>query len=159
MVIYKELVFILGGRNSSGREIPVDILNLRNLNWHKLPGINFFRHTSWTNTGLLYCYGGFENSKPDIPVGKLIQLNILDILKNLPELKDQIVDLQKGNQEPNPQALQESIINKYDLNPNVVVARIETQNINKALHYYPLNSLQREGEKINSKNFKLSNLK
>lgn len=144
-------MFILGGRNSSGREIPIDILNLRNLNWHRLRGINFFRHSSWTNTGLLYCYGGFENAKPDVPVGKLLQLNILDMLEELPELKNQILDLQKSNQEINPQALQESIINKYDLNPNVVVARIETQNVGGSLHYFPLNALQREGEKINSK--------
>lgn len=72
------------------------------------------------------------------------------MLEELPELKNQILDLQKTNQEINPQALQESIINKYDLNPNVVVARIETQNVGGSLHYFPLNALQREGEKINS---------
>jgi len=160
MVIFKELVFMVGGRNSTGRAIPVDVLNLRNLKWYKLPPINNFRHCSWSNTGLLYSYGGFENTQPDIPIGRLLQMNIVEMLSSIPSLQRQIKDLTKGNLNGEPTVengkkdfLQESILNKYDLNPNVVVARIEqqTQNTNKALHYYPLNALQKEGEKINSK--------
>lgn len=158
MVIYKELVFMVGGRNSSGRPIPVDVLNLRNLKWYKLPPINNFRHCSWSNTGLLYSYGGFENTQPDVPIGRLLQMNIVDMLSSVPNLQKQIKDLTKGAsgggavglEEEKKDFLQESILNKYDLNPNVVVARIEQQNFNKALHYYPLNALQKEGEKINS---------
>jgi hypothetical protein len=158
MVIYKELVFMVGGRNSTGHAIPVDVLNLRNLKWYKLPPINNFRHCSWSNTGLLYSYGGFENTQPDIPIGRLLQINIVEMLSSIPSLQRQIKDLTKGGAS-NPtnvengkkDFLQESILNKYDLNPNVVVARIEQQNNNKALHYYPLNALQKEGEKINSK--------
>lgn len=150
MVIFKELVFIIGGRNNSNRKIPIDILNLRHLHWHKLRGINNFRHCSWTNTGLLYSYGGFENSKPDVAIGRLLQYNIMEMLTDQPELKKQIAELQKGNNQKQVEKLQESIVNKYDLNPNVVVARIEQENNPKALHYYPLNALQKEGEKINS---------
>jgi hypothetical protein len=106
----------------------------------------------------LYSYGGFENTQPDIPIGRLFQVNIVEMLSSVPVLQKQIKDLTKGNG-PNGQTgsdtekkdfLQESILNKYDLNPNVVVARIEQQNFNKALHYYPLNALQKEAEKINS---------
>ena len=116
-----------------------------------MPGINNFRHCSWTNTGLLYSYGGFMNNNPDKPIGRLLQENIMEMLDSSPSLKKQIVELQKGSSEHPADILKESILNKYDLNPNVVVARIEQQNSNKALHYYPLNALQKEGEKINSK--------
>ena len=132
----------------------MDVFNLRTLKWSQLPGINNFRHSSWTNTGLLYSYGGFETSKPDVPIGRLFQKNILDMLESAPVLREQLASLKGLSSEAKEQRLQESILNKYEINPNVVVARIEEQrasNANTALHYYPLNALQKEPEKINSK--------
>lgn len=154
MVIFKELVFLIGGRNSSNRKMETDVFNLRTLKWSQLPGIHNFRHCSWTNTGLLYSYGGFETSKPDVPIGRLFQKNILDMLESAPNLREQLASLKGLSQEAKEQRLQESILNKYEINPNVVVARIEEQRpTNRALHYYPLNALQKEPEKINSNKF------
>lgn len=134
--------------------MPMDVFNLRTLKWSQLPGIHNFRHSSWTNTGLLYSYGGFETSKPDVPIGRLFQKNILDMLESAPVLREQLASLKGLSSEAKEQRLQESILNKYEINPNVVVARIEEQrasNANTALHYYPLNALQKEPEKINSR--------
>lgn len=151
MIIYKQLVLIVGGRNNKNESLSLDILNLSYLRWSKLPGINRFRHGSWSNSGFLYIFGGFESNQPDTPTNELLQANILDLLTPLPTLKKQIIDLGKSGSSKLADSLHQSMFNKYDLNPNVVVARIESKKNPSMIHIFPLHSLQKEADKLKSK--------
>lgn len=142
-------MIILGGRNFRQENLSVDILNLRNLRWSSLPGISRFRHANWCTQGKLFTFGGFESHDPDRPTNSLHQQDILALLDPLPHLKSQIEALGLSGDQKLATSLHQSMHTKYDLNENVMVARIPVPN---RIHLYPLNSLQREAGKIKSKN-------
>lgn len=148
MVLFKEIMIILGGRNFQQENLSIDILNLRNLRWSSLPGISRFRHASWCTQGKLFTFGGFESHNPDKPTNTLDQRHILALLEPLPHLKKQIAALGLSGDQKLVTSLHQSMHTKYDLNEHVMVARIPMPN---RVHLYPLNSLQREAEKIKSK--------
>ena len=151
MIVYKEIVMVVGGRNNLQQSLPTDILNLKHLKWSKIPGINRFRHGSWINSGVLYNYGGFESSMPDAPTDKLQKSNIMELLSPLDSLKQQLFDSSKSKELQLSKSLHMSNFNKYNLNENVVVVQLESRNRPKIINLYPLNSLHKESEKINSK--------
>ena len=148
MILYKEILVVLGGRNSKNENLPTDILNLKNLQWSTLPGIDRFRHASWCLEGDLFTFGGFQVHEPDRPTNILDKRNILKLLEPLPLLKKQIANLEKNGDKKIVTSIHQSMHTKYDLNENVLVAKTKSPNIVK---YYPLNSLQRERDKLNSK--------
>lgn len=147
LVLFKEILIVLGGRNSQQEHLPIDILNLKTLRWSTLPGLSRFRHCSWCLEGDLFTFGGFEAHQPDKPTNTLDKREILKILTPLPFLKKQIASLGKSGDQKLVTSLHQSMHTKYDLNQNVVVARTKSPNI---VHFYPLNSLQKEAGKINS---------
>lgn len=148
MVIFKQIMIIVGGRNFKQENLPFDILNLRTLRWSTLPGLDRFRHVSWCYHGVLYTFGGFESHNPNIPTKSLKKREILKLLEPLPILKKQIASLGVTGDQKMGTSLHQSMYTKYDLNENVVVARTHIPNMVK---FYPLNSLQREAGKIKSR--------
>ena len=149
MVLFKEVMIILGGCNFNQQNLSVDILNLKNLRWSSLPGISRFRHTSWCSQDTLFTYGGFESDNPDKPTNNLNKQQILDLLDPLPHLKKQISALSTSGDQKLATSLHQSMHTKYDLSENVLVARVKVPN---RVHLYPLNFLQKEAGKIKSKN-------
>ena len=81
------LMFISGGRTSNVHEnLNLDIFDTDTSEWHTIQSLQRFRHVSWLNSGNLYIQGGFKQDSPEIPVADVMKIDILEALKNKPNL-------------------------------------------------------------------------
>lgn len=130
----------------------LDILDLSQLKWYKIPGINRFRHSTWINGSKLYIFGGFESNSPDVPTDHLLQASILKLLDPLPNIQKQLSELMNSTSQNLVESLHQSMFKKYDLTSNVVVAHIGKQKNTppNMIHLYPLNALHKEAGKLKS---------
>ena len=147
MVIFKEVLMLVGGRNGTSESLPIDVLNLRTMEWFRLKTLSRFRHTSWQTRGYLMTFGGFESSQIEEPALKLLKWHILQLFEKIPEVYQH---LKKDQEDELEQALQKSFV-KYNLATEVVVARLERSKVKKHVELFPLSSLQRAADKIRGK--------
>lgn len=71
-------MIITGGRSKSISEIiQTEVYDTENSEWNKLSGLGLFRHSCFIKDNFLYVYGGFENSNPNIPVEKILKIDLL----------------------------------------------------------------------------------
>lgn len=85
------LMFIVGGRTTNVHEsLRLDIFDTDTSEWHSLTNVQRFRHVSWLYKGALYLQGGFKQDSPEVPVSDIIKIDLLEALKNKPNLTKKI---------------------------------------------------------------------
>jgi len=78
MVFLGNLMIITGGRARNIQDnMPTEIYDTESSEWKRFPGLNLFRHSCFVKDSHLYIYGGFENTNPNIPIEKLIKIDLL----------------------------------------------------------------------------------
>jgi len=78
MVFLGNLMIITGGRARNIQDnIPTEIYDTESSEWKRFPGLNLFRHSCFVKDSHLYIYGGFENTNPNIPIEKLIRIDLM----------------------------------------------------------------------------------
>lgn len=71
-------MIITGGRGASIQEVTqTEVYDTETSEWLKFPGLGLYRHSCFIKDNFLYVYGGFENSNPNIPIEKLIKIDLL----------------------------------------------------------------------------------
>jgi hypothetical protein len=71
-------MIITGGRGKNIQEIAgTEVYDTETSEWKKFSGIGLYRHSCFIKDSELYIYGGFENSNPNIPVEKLLKIDLL----------------------------------------------------------------------------------
>lgn len=72
------LMIITGGRSKNIQEIlPTEIYDTESSEWRKFNGLGLFRHSCFIKDNFIYIYGGFENNNPNMPVEKIIKIDLL----------------------------------------------------------------------------------
>lgn len=71
-------MIITGGRSKNIQEIlPTEIYDTESSEWKKFNGLGLFRHSCFIKDNFIFVYGGFENSNPNMPVEKIIKIDLL----------------------------------------------------------------------------------
>lgn len=71
-------MIVTGGRSKNIQEVlPTEIYDTGTSEWKKFNGLGLFRHSCFMKDNHLYVYGGFENSNPNLPVEKVIKIDLL----------------------------------------------------------------------------------
>ena len=77
MVFLGNLMIITGGRARNIQDnMPTEVYDTESSEWKRFPGLNLFRHSCFVKDSHLYIYGGFENTNPNIPIEKLIRIDL-----------------------------------------------------------------------------------
>jgi len=77
MAFVGSLLIISGGRGRNIQDIlTTEVYDTESSEWRKFNGLGLYRHSSFIKDGNLFLYGGFENSNPNIPVDKLIKIDM-----------------------------------------------------------------------------------
>jgi protein phosphatase len=75
------MMIVTGGRGKNIQETsPTEVYDTETSEWKKFSGIGLYRHSCFIKDSDLYIYGGFENSNPNIPVEKLLKIDLLKYL-------------------------------------------------------------------------------
>jgi len=70
-------MIITGGRARNIQDnMPTEDYDTESSEWKRFPGLNLFRHSCFVKDSHLYIYGGFENTNPNIPIEKLIRIDL-----------------------------------------------------------------------------------
>lgn len=99
-------MIITGGRARNIQEnIPTEVYDTETSEWKRFPGLNLFRHSCFVKDSHIYIYGGFENTNPNIPIEKLIKIDLLQyFLTNeiiLSKLENYLSNLNSNNDKKN----------------------------------------------------------
>lgn len=87
MVFLGNLMIITGGRARNIQDnMPTEIYDTESSEWKRFPGLNLFRHSCFVKDSHLYIYGGFENTNPNIPIEKLIRIDLTQYFVSNPLL-------------------------------------------------------------------------
>ena len=77
MVFLGNLMIITGGRARNIQDnITTEVYDTETSEWKRFPGLNLFRHSCFVKDSHIYIYGGFENTNPNIPIEKLIRIDL-----------------------------------------------------------------------------------
>lgn len=71
-------MIITGGRARNIQDnIPTEVYDTETSEWKRFQGLNLFRHSCFVKDSNIYIYGGFENTNPNIPIEKLMRIDLL----------------------------------------------------------------------------------
>ena len=77
MVFLGNYMIITGGRTKNIQEnLTTEVYDTETSEWKRFSGLNLFRHSCFVKNSFLYIYGGFENTNPNIPIEKLIKIDL-----------------------------------------------------------------------------------
>ena len=76
-------MLITGGRSKNLQDIlPTESYDTETSEWKRFQGLGLYRHSCFIKESNLYIYGGFENTNPNIPIEKLIKIELLQYFKS-----------------------------------------------------------------------------
>ena len=77
MVFLGNYMIITGGRTRNIQEnLTTEVYDTETSEWKRFSGLNLFRHSCFVKNSHIYIYGGFENTNPNIPIEKLIKIDL-----------------------------------------------------------------------------------
>lgn len=108
-----QFMIVTGGRGKYMQELmPTEVYDTETSEWKRFSSIGLFRHISFIKDSFMFIYGGFENSNPNIPVDKLIKIDLLLYFKLNTTLSSKIEALIESKKE------NKSILNQSSLQNN-----------------------------------------
>jgi diadenosine tetraphosphatase ApaH/serine/threonine PP2A family protein phosphatase len=95
MVLYKELMIILGGRghHSNNVPLPTEVYNIETCELNKFPGVLMNRQASFIYQTNIYLYGGFNS--PNQSIGSLYRISLEKMFSKSPLIEK--LDLKNVN--------------------------------------------------------------
>lgn len=135
-------MIITGGRTRNIQEnLTTEVYDTETSEWKRFHGLNLFRHSCFVRNSEIYIYGGFENTNPNIPIEKLIKIDLYQYFASNPiiitKLESILANLNK-NQEKDSNILMKNNNNmildnnsrkdqKFRLANQAVVAKFNQQ--------------------------------
>jgi len=62
--------------------VPIDIYDVENSIWFKVPGISRFRQANWIFENCLYTHGGLDQSSPNQPINEVLKMDLMRMFQN-----------------------------------------------------------------------------
>lgn len=75
---------IIGGKtNSTGDDIPFNVYDAESAEWFSFNPVKRFRHGSWISDGIIYVFGGFQQTTPNVPSDTIIHIDYSSLVKTI----------------------------------------------------------------------------
>lgn len=110
-----QYMIVTGGRGKNIQELmPTEVYDTETSEWKRFSSIGLFRHIAFLKDNLMYIYGGFENSNPNIPCEKLIKADLLQYFKSNSVLSSKIEAIIESKKEGKSSLMNQSIMNNIN---------------------------------------------
>ena len=96
ITIFYNFLIVLGGRDETNNELPIEIYDIKTLKWFQAIFLNKFRHTTWIVDDLIYIHGGFQLNNNFIPTNDIIKINLIKLFYSNDILKKEYNELKKN---------------------------------------------------------------
>jgi hypothetical protein len=75
---------VIGGRtNNTGSTVLFNVYDAETAEWFSFNSVKRFRHGSWLTEGVIYVFGGLQQSSPNTPSGSIIYLDFTSLIKTI----------------------------------------------------------------------------
>ena len=121
-----QYMIVTGGRSKNIQELmPTEVYDTESSEWKRFSSIGLFRHISFIKDNFMYIYGGFENSNPNIPVEKLIKIDLLSYFKQNSTISSKIEALIESKKDNRNNLMNQSSLH----NQNNSLIEISSKNL------------------------------
>ena len=110
-----QYMIVTGGRGKNIQELmATEVYDTETSEWKRFSSIGLFRHICFVKDNYMFIYGGFENTNPNIPVEKLIKIDLLTYFKSNSNLQSKIEAFLESKKENKSNLMNQSAINNIN---------------------------------------------